>query len=321
MRTLAVLTLLFCGVAQAGEPRFNGRWNITVPGESRARAWWLEITGAGGLDVKGRFVGAPGGQMDTIPQIRVAPDGELVFVFERAYRRRPDDAQPKQSNNGIYRARLDGDKLAGSFEIEGRPESKLSWTGARAPALGEKDDGTWRPGKPVELFNGRDLAGWKSRLADRPIAWRVNDGLLANDPRATDLISEANFWNFRLYVEYRVGKGSNSGIGLRGRYEVQIYEDYGKPPSGHGNGAIYSRIVPSLNASRSPDEWQTFDITLIGRQATVVLNGKTIIGKQEIEGLTAIASDPNEAEPGPFILQGDHGPVEFRKFTVTPLAR
>jgi len=102
---------------------------------------------------------------------------------------------------------------------------------------------------------------------------------------------------------------------------VQIFGDYGEPPSGHGNGALYSRIAPSVNATRPPSEWQTFDIRLIGRQLTVVLNGKTIHDKVTVEGLTAMATDPDEDKPGPLTLQGDHGPVEFRKITVTPLSR
>jgi hypothetical protein len=319
MRRLGIV--LLCAGGLAAEPGFNGRWNITVTGEPRARAWWLEVTGAGTPAIQGRFVGAPGGQMDAIPEISITGDGELVFVFQRGYRRAGDDGQPKQSSRGVYRARLAGGKLAGTFEVEGRPESKLTWSGVRAPEIAEKDDGTWRPRKPVELINGRDLGGWRVRVPGRPLAWKVENGVMKNEPRATDIISERNFWNFLLRAEYRVSKGSNSGIGLRGRYEVQIMEDYGRAPDGHSNGAVYSRIVPSINASLPPDEWQAFDVRLVGRTVTVSLNGKTIIDRKEIEGLTAIASDPNEGEPGPFILQGDHGPVEFRKFTVTPLAK
>jgi hypothetical protein len=116
-----------------------------------------------------------------------------------------------------------------------------------------------------------------------------------------------------------VGPKSNSGIGLRARYEVQILEDYGRPVSLHGNGALYSRILPSSNASKPANEWQTFDITLVGNHVTVILNGVTIIDNKEIDGLTAVAVDPNEGEPGPIIIQGDHGSVEFRKLTITPL--
>ena len=202
----------------------------------------------------------------------------------------------------------------------GRP-GRTEFSGKRAPVIKDKDDGTWKPGKPVELFNGRNLSGWVSRIPGREIEWDVKDGILVNRERAADIMSEARFWNFKLHAEYRVGKGSNSGIGLRGRYEVQIFEDHGKPASGHGNGAIYSRIPPSVNASKPAGEWQTFDITLIGREATVVLNGQTVVDHREIEGLTAMGHDPDEDQPGPLSLQGDHGVVEFRKITVTPLAK
>jgi len=149
----------------------------------------------------------------------------------------------------------------------------------------------------------------------------VKDGVVSSTGGANNLISEAKFWNYLLHLEYRVGARSNSGIGLRGRYEIQILEDYGRPPDTHSNGALYSRIAPSVNASKPAGEWQTYDIRLVGRQVTVTLNGKTVIDKGEIEGLTAVASDANEAEPGPIILQGDHGPVDFRNVVLTPLVQ
>ena len=293
----------------AADADFNGRWGLTVPGEPRNRAWWLEVEGAGTPGIKGRFVGAPGGQVDAIPKIAIE-NGELVWRFER-------DGKPH-----VWRARLQGKGLKGSYAAATTPPLALEFTGARAAVIRDKDDGSWKAGKPVELFNGRDLTGWHSRLPKREIGWRVDNGLLNNGTTpAPDLVSDAKFWNFMLHVEYRIGKGSNSGIGLRGRYEVQIFDDFGKPVSSHGNGALYSRIVPPVNASRAPGEWQTFDIRIIGRQVTVVLNDTKLIDKGEVEGLTAIALDPNEAEPGPLVLQGDHGPVEFRRITVTPLAK
>src|SRR5581483_7338521 len=110
-----------------------------------------------------------------------------------------------------------------------------------------------------------------------------------------------------------------SGIGLRGRYEVQIADDIGRPPSAFSNGAIYGRIAPVINASRDPGEWQTFDIRLVGRQVTVSVNGVKVIDRQTIDGLTPIAIDANEGDPGPILLQGDHGTVEFRKVVLYPL--
>ena len=154
-----------------------------------------------------------------------------------------------------------------------------------------------------------------------PLKWTVENGVLKNAPGTTDIVSEQKFMDFKVHAEYRYGEHSNSGIGLRGRYEVQIFDDYGKPAYDKGHGSLYSRIAPTTNASKPAGQWQAADITLIGNRLTVALNGTTVINDKEVEGLTAIAIDPNEAEPGPFVIQGDHGAVEFRKFTVTPLAR
>ncbi len=302
----------------AGPADFNGRWNLTLTGDDRGRAWWLKVTGAGTPAMKGEFVGAPGGQLDPIPSMEVK-DGELIWVFERVYRRNAED---REKAKGIYRARVDGDRLTGSFTVDGRPATRKTFTGKRAPELKGSADGKWKSGQPVELFNGRDFSGWTSKVKGRSInEWRIEDGVLKNGKGAPDITSDAKFWNFKLHIEYRLAQKSNSGVGLRGRYEVQIFGDYGEPVSMHGNGALYSRILPLMNASKPAMEWQAFDITLVEREVTVVLNGKTIIDRKEIEGLTAMATDPNEDQPGPITLQGDHGPVEFRKVVVTPLHR
>lgn len=306
------IALLSLAAAFAADKDFNGRWDITVANEARSRAWWLEVEGAGTPAIKGKFVGAPGGNMDEIPQISIEK-GELKFVFERGY------TGGKEKQKGIYTARLAGGKLQGSFRVEGS-NNVVNWTGVRAPVIKDKDDGSWREAKPVEMFNGKDLSGWLPMIAGKPLGWVVKDGAMANVAGANNLVSQNKFWNFLLHVEYKVGPHSNSGIGLRGRYEVQILEDYGRPVNTHTNGALYSRIPPSVNASKPAGEWQTYDIRLVGRHVKIILNGVKVV-EGEIEGLTAIANDPNEAEPGPISLQGDHGPVEFRKITLTPLVR
>jgi hypothetical protein len=149
----------------------------------------------------------------------------------------------------------------------------------------------------------------------------VKQGILTNAIGASDLETDKKFWNFVLHVEYKVGAGGNSGIGLRGRYEVQIADDAGRPPSVHGNGAIYGRIAPLINASKDPGEWQVFEIRLVGRQVSISLNGIRIMERQTIDGLTSIALDANEGDPGPILLQGDRGIVEFRKIVLFPLLK
>ncbi len=317
MRNLIPFFLL-CGAAFCADGQFNGRWDIKVDNESRSRVWWLEVNGAGTPKLSGRFVGAPGGDMNDIPEMTVK-NGELRFVFERSYVGTKGAKGAKQ--RGVYTAKLVGDKLVGQFFVEGKEGGKLTWKGVRAPVIKDKDDGSWKEGKPVKLFNGKDLTGWVPMIAGKEIGWKVESGILKNVAGANNLVSAQKFWNYKLHVEFRLGERTNGGIGLRGRYEVQILEDFGKPAGTHSSGALYSRIAPSENASKPAGEWQTYDIRLVGRTVTVVVNGKTVINKGEIEGLTAIANDCDEALPGPLSVQGDHGPVEIRDLTLTPLVK
>jgi hypothetical protein len=315
MRPLLGLLLLAACPAFSADQDFNGRWDITVP--QGRRAWWVELNGVGTATPNGKFVSAYGGDMNKISTIAVE-NGELKFTINE-----PGGAATPQkaASRSVYRAHLVGGKLQGTFEVEGRSTPPVSWTGVRAPAITEKDDGSWKEGKPINLFNGKDAAGWKALNPDVPFKWSVQDGILRNAPPTTDIISEQNFWNFKLHVDFRIVEKSNSGIGLRGRYEIQILEDYGKPVNTHGAAALYSRVAPSVNASKPPGEWQSYDIRLVGRQLTVVHNGTKVLDKVEVEGLTAIANNSDEGEPGPFIVQGDHSYVEIKSFVVTPLVK
>ena len=322
----SILLLASCS-AFGADRDYDGRWDITVGDKLRGKAlweeydkigadqrglvWWLEVEGAGTPTPKGQFVTAYRGDVNVIEQIAVH-DGELVFGFVRDNRKL------------IYKARIMKGKLEGTFQIADQKRPPISWTGVRAPVINDKDDGTWREGKRFALFNGKDLSGWRPAMADVvPIGWEVKDGLLVltGSGSENNLVSEEKFWNFELHVEFKPGPKTNSGIGLRARYEVQILEDLGRPTSNHGNGALYGFIVPSENASKPAGEWQAFDIRLVGRQVTVVLNGKTIINKQEIPGLTAMAVDADEAEPGPILLQSARGPVAFRNIMLKTLVK
>jgi hypothetical protein len=314
MQRIIAPFLLLATVVSAAPARFDGRWDITVNEQNRKRAWWLEVKGATTSQPEGSFIGAPGGGLDKLSDLKV-DNNELSFSFTRAFRY--GTAPQPTPRKGVYRAKLVSGKLEGTLEIEGH--EPIRWTGVRAPKFDPVNPTKLKAGKPVELFNGKDLTGWRPLLENRKVEWQVAEGITKNVPGAVDILTDQKFWNFKLHAEYRVGPKSNSGIGLRGRYEVQILEDHGRPVSLHGNGALYSRILPTTNASKPANEWQTFDITLVGNRVTVVLNGTTIVDDKEVEGLTAVAIDPNEGEPGPIIIQGDHGAVEFRKLTLTPL--
>jgi hypothetical protein len=308
-----ILLLFLAAAAFAADADFNGRWDLTTV-QPRPRGWWVELKGVGTASPSGSFVSAYAGDLNKINAISVE-GGEVKWVIET----------PNNSKNPakfVYRAKLVNGKLEGTMTREGGTAQPIQFTGVRAPELAnEKDDGSWKPGKPIELFNGKDLSGWHALVPTVEMKWSVVNGVLKNAPPTTDIVSDQNFWNFALHVEFKIVERSNSGIGLRGRYEIQVLEDYGRPPNTHGAAALYSRVAPSVNASKPAGEWQTYDIRLVGRDLTVVHNGKKVLDHVHIDGLTAIANNANEGEPGPFIVQGDHSNIEIRKFTVTPLTK
>jgi hypothetical protein len=317
VRNLVTLVLLVACPVFAGDADFNGRWDITIPG-SAGRALWLQVDGAGTPSTKVKFVSAYGGDLNVTDEVSIQA-GELTFGFR--FRQRLRLGQEPTPVHLIYKARLSGAKLIGTSATEGSSAPPVSWVGVRAPAITDKDDGSWHEGKPVRLFNGKNLNGWEPLEKDRKFGWTVENGILTAPGGGANLVSTEKFWNFKLHVEFRLAADSNSGIGLRGRYEIQVLDDYGRPPDSHSSGSLYSRIAPRVNASKPAGEWQTYDITLIGRDLTVVQNGTKIIDKQIVEGLTAMGHDPNEGEAGPLSLQGDHGPIEFRSIVLTPLVK
>ena len=192
-------------LAEAGD--FNGRWNIAVENEPRGRAWWLEVEAAGTRSMRGKFVGAPGGQMDVIPVLKVEGE-DLVWQFER---------DGKKLN---YRAKLTtAGTLDGTFRTEGS-DTVLKFSGRRAPVLRDKDDGSWVPGRTVELFNGKDMTGWSPRFPGRPMEWFVDKGVMKNKNKASDIATAAKFGNFKLHLEFRVAQDSNSGVGPAGIFAV-----------------------------------------------------------------------------------------------------
>lgn len=278
---------------------FAGRWTMQS-GDSSAKVFWMEIFDTN--PPSGAFFGVTGGRLAEMLSPRT-DHGELSFRVERTF-----ESQPPRRVEATTVVHRSGDRLEGKTALG---ERTFHWTGSRTPDLPDRDDGSWRDADPVELF-----------LSDLPKDWERTEGVIRNTtPKAADLVSRDPFFNFRLSLDYRLQKGGNSGIGLRDHYELQLADDFGQPPSVHGNASLYSQIAPRINASRPAGEWQTLKLTLIGRDLTVLLNGTTVIDHAPIRGLTGMAKNTRENEPGPISLQGDHGPVEFRRVLVTPLER
>ena len=168
----------------------------------------------------------------------------------------------------------------------------------------------------VSLFNGKNTAGWHPRH-EGGTPWEAQYGMLVMGRGGSDLITDEKFGDFVIRYEYMVPKGGNSGLYLRGRYEIQVMDDSGKTaPDVHGDGSIYGKIAPSKLASKAPGEWNIVEATLVGNNVTVVLNGVKIIDNQPIDGVTGGALDDKVNEPGPIMVQGDHGPVAYRSIRI-----
>ena len=218
-----------------------------------------------------------------------------------------------------FRAKRKGDGLEGSTTTDNRT---IAFTGARPPKWPAANaDGKHAYGKPVELFDGKTLDTWNLQIANRPSGWSIVDGAMTNEKGANNLVSKQTFKDFKIQAEYKIEPGSNSGIYLRGRYELQVLDDFGKPAEEHGHMAIYAWVKPLVNASKSGGEWQAMEATIVGNRVTVTLNGQKVHDNAQIQAITGGALDANETEPGPIMLQGDHGKVWYRKVVVTPIAR
>lgn len=312
IRTFILATFLtFCAAAVVGQqpaPGFAdailGRWDLTVLGVDGPYPSWLEVMLHKETDLMGRFVGRFGSNRHA---------SLVTYQNEELLVRIPVQYEPNKSDL-VFRGRLAGDRLEGTTEDQ--HGATVKWTGLRAPSLQRDTPPAW--GRPVDLFNGKDLAGWRLRDDARGACWSVAGGAMTNTPPCVDIITDRRFDDFKLHVELNMVPKSNSGVYLRGRYEVQIQDDAGRATDSLRMGGVYGFLRPSVNASGKPGDWQTYDLTLVGRRVSVVLNGRTIIDDAEIPGITGGALNSNEGVAGPLMLQGDHGKVAFRKIVLTP---
>jgi hypothetical protein len=309
---VTTLMLMLCGAAYSEQKKtadanasiqpFMGRWDLTLQTPLREYPSWLEITQEDGQS-KARMV-SRWGHARPLPKVEIS-NGRITFVSPKEEEDRKDDM--------VFEGKLAGKTLVGT--TTGPDGTPWQWTGERAPSLKRKNAPKW--GNPTPLFNGRDLSGWK--LSDpTATSWTVENGTLMSPGRGAELITDSKFEDFKLHVEFNCAPGSNSGIYLRGRYELQIEDDPEPEGPTMRTGGVYGFLAPTPEQPRKPGEWQTYDITLVGRVVTVVQNGRTIIESQEIPGITGGALDSHEGLPGPIYLQGSEaGHVAFRNITIT----
>ncbi len=302
---VALMSLAAQGAAAQENRELIGRWDLTVSGVDGDYPSWIEVRLSGYRTLVGSYVAQFGSAR---PIAEVTTDGNAFrFSVPQQFERRSEPV--------VVEGTVDGDALRGRLTDE-RGEW-IEFRGSRAPRLAPPE--AVRDGETIEPFDGRSLDGWVTRFPDQENGWEVKEGVLTNVRPGNDLRTERTFRDFRLTVEFRYPEGSNSGIYLRGRHEVQIEDNFGREADSHRIGGVYGFLTPSVNAAKRAGEWQQIEIELIGRQVTVILNGQRVIDRQTIPGITGGALDSREGEPGPILLQGDHGPVEYRRVTLTEL--
>jgi hypothetical protein len=334
MKKNTIMTLMLVALIPSlltsaeGIEQFLGRWALYVPDG----ASWLQVKESEGyVDAELLWYGG-----SVVPVADAYLDGETLVVtrVSRDVMSKDDDGNPTrtQTRTELYKFMFFGDQLVGKQinpARNGKATQVMTFTGEKIPELPPAPDlSQLEYGGPMELFNGKDLSGWELMGENRVNGWSVEDGALVNNPVQEEgkahipygnIRTTQKFEDFNLTLQVNVPKGSNSGIYLRGIYEVQVADTHGRDLDSHNMGAIYSRITPTVAAEKPAGEWQGLDITLCDRYVTVILNGQKIIDNQPLLGVTGGALTANEFEPGPIYLQGDHGKVSYRDIVLTPI--
>jgi hypothetical protein len=321
--------LCVCNVTQAreGDNPYIGGWGLVLPGGG---VGWLGIEPDGqGIDAKMLWVA---GSVFNLDGARLDGDNLILTRFHWDKKKKPDGTTSETKRAETITVTRDGDSLklvSVTPRANGRGEDRAEFTGKRLPPMPPAPDMSQvKFGEKVQLFGGDNMDAWRLVEAGAANGWSVHDGFLCNVQAQEEgkphknygnLRTVAEFEDFKLHAETRLPKEGNSGIYIRGNYEVQVEDSFGKPLDPHNMGAVYSRITPTSSAEKPAGEWQTLDITFVQRHATVVLNGTTIIDNQPVLGPTGGALTPWVDRPGPIYLQGDHTGIEYRNIYLRPV--
>ena len=327
--TLLLLAVAFTPGASAqmedghNAEHFMGRWALFLPNG----AGWLHVHKDNGyLDAELLWRGG-----SVLPVANAYITGNKLVVTRVANTKKDDSRTMTRTHRFVFEPGVD--QLVGKAYMptaNGMGENITPIKAMRLPDLPAQPDlSAAKMGDPVKLFNGKDLTGWSLINSEHKNGWRVEDGILTNDPvqpqgdphhyHYGNLRTDATFEDFNLKLDVNIPKGSNSGVYLRGIYEIQVVDSYGKDLDSHNMGALYSRIKPKMAAEKEGGEWQSMDITLYNHHVTVVLNGEKIIDNAPVLGVTGGAMTADEFSAGPIYLQGDHGRVLYRNMILTPI--
>lgn len=296
-----------------------GDWSLNL--KSGTPAWMSVRESEGELTVKLRLHVGPEGPHQNVQYA----EGRLTFTL----RQNKKAVDKKTVEVSIKNGKLDGAVISTSKD---GLVSRDPFSGKKIPPMPSTppDLSKVRFGHPISLFNGKDLSGWRPHEPDKINGWSVKDGVLVNTTPKTDfsatgayanLRTEAEFEDFWLHIEFLVEKDRNSGVYMRGMYEAQVVDRDSRMQGIQGVGAIFGSIAPSKNAGKAGGEWQTYDLTLVDRHVTVVLNGEKVIDNQPVPGPTGGAVFTDPTQPGPIHLQGDHTNVKYRDIYLAPVIK
>jgi hypothetical protein len=324
---VVTFSLMMISQAAGQEPTdkqkaFAGHWALKM---SNGAAGWMAIS----KDEVGWV-----GELRTVGEPKVMKDlryADGKFTFKRALR-----IDPPEYFGGPYagerkmrdlEATVHGDSIKVMMKVSGG--QPFVHSGKRLPPLPPKPDlSKVKFGKPIRLFNGVDLTGWKLINPRKINGWKVKDGELVNEtPKKTfdafapygNLRTARAFGDSKLTIEFNVPPGGNSGIYVLGAYETQVVDRDSRMQGLQGVGAIFSRVKPTKNAGKPGGQWQSYEITIVDRHATVVLNGEKVIDNQPVIGNTNGAFQADITRPGPLHLQGDHTSVRYRNIVLYPV--
>jgi 3-keto-disaccharide hydrolase len=328
---LALVLLATIGQSQADETKsrtpFLGSWAFELPDGNPA---WLR-TGHEDGTLTGSLLWSVGSARPV--QDLSLQEGTLTFFRKIRWKPYGRSEDAKVISKPMT-ARLVGDELRLTFRqtaAEGGDEEVVVLDGKRMPPMPARPDPSRVAfGDPIQLFNGRDLTGWRISNPDKENGWRAEDGVLVNEtPKTTfaaygdygNLCTERKFEDFELTIDCRVEAGGNSGVYLRGMYEAQVVDRDSRMQGIAGPGAIFGRIAPSHNAGKPGGQWNRYQLTLVDRHITVVLNGQKVIDNRPLEGCTGGGLSADDTKPGPIFLQGDHTSVQYRNIVLRPVIR
>jgi hypothetical protein len=305
---------------------FYGQWTIDIEG---GKVGWLEVRREKDyLDADLLWIG---GSVLPVSHVYLANDRFLVATRTKTVSHKNDGKIRNHLVTNLLEVyKQDKEEICGYFlepKMDGRGMDTSSFVGKKLPPVSEPPDmDHLQFGEPVVLFDGKDLSRWELIDEDKKNGWTIKEGVMVNklvqDERAqsyTNIRTKKHFEDFNLTLEVKVPENSNSGVYLRGMYEIQISDSYDKDLDSHHMGALYSRITPAVKAEKPPNTWQSLDITLCDRHITVVLNGSKIIDNQPVHGPTGGAIQSNVFAPGPIYLQGNHGNIFYRNIILTPI--